>query len=574
MARVRRKPLTCTVVLFAATILIAPLGISHPVVAVADDDVTLTSQSIELPPPPELPEGEGVSPLEFAGAVREQALEQLGDRYVEMWMAPAQDHFVIGVLDLAADEAAALEESLGEIVEVEVVERHVARADVDALADSVMQALTESGVQWSEIDRHYERGFVGVAAPTSTDLDAIASLLEPITSEAPLRGQAALDVNRMLNFEAALDSPRVALTLAPLSEGTGGSRDDLPLQGGKRIKIGTTAYQCSFGFAVSGDGGEYGLTAGHCGFVGETVRTGNLAVLTNLMNNTFWGATNVDSDAVLFHLPSSAWWETTVYYGTDTARPVVAQAGAYYSTDLAVPYGWVCFNGASSGAESCGYISSTATSVGYTADRAANTSVITTLDDAIKVYWNSTSPGAKKGDSGGGLYGVNPDASAIALGLSACCQLNPNDSTNQCLQSGAAYFTKISKALTRTGTVLMAQGRQPFGSLDTASGGAGTVSVSGWVIDPDLARSATWAYIYIGGPMGSGAPLWAVPANQIRTDVEAAYANTGKYHGFAATLITSIRGTNIPVYAYGADIGGSFSGHKQLWATPKYVTIN
>jgi hypothetical protein len=567
VARVHRKPLACAVVLFAAVTLVAPLSISHSALAVPEeDDVTLTSESIELPPPPELPEGGGISPLEFAGAVREQAREQLGDRYVEMWMAPAQDHFVIGVLDLAADEAPVLEETLGEIVEVEVVQRHVARADLDALADSVTQALAEAGVQWSEINRNYERGFVGVGAPSSADLDVIASLLEPITSEAPLRGQAALDVNRMHNFEAALDTPRVALTLASMSEGTGGSRNELPIQSGKRITVGSST--CTSGFVVNGDGGMYALTAGHCGQSGSTVKTGNGTALGNLQNNTFWGASNVDSDAALFHLAYSSWGEATTYYGTDTARPVVAQAGAYYSTDSAVPYGWVCFNGSVSAAESCGYIDSTSVSKGYTISPSTD---IHTLDDAIRVYWNPSDTGVKKGDSGGGLYGLNPDASAIALGLSACCQV---DSSNQCIQSGAFHFTKISKALTRTGTVLMAQGRSPFGAFDTASGGAGTVSVSGWAIDPDLARTATTAYIYIGGPMGSGAPGWAVSANKLRSDVAAVHPNTGSYHGYASTITTSVRGTNVPIYAYGVDIGGASSGHTLLWPSPKYVTIN
>ncbi|MDR1152914.1 MAG: S1 family peptidase [Bifidobacteriaceae bacterium] len=571
MAHVHRKPLARALIPFAAVVLIAPLSISHSALAVPEEeDVTLTSESIELPPPPELPEGNGVSPLEFAGVVREQAREQLGDRYVEMWMAPAQGHFIIGVVDLAADEAPALEESLGEIVEVEVVERHVARADLDALADSVTQALTEAGVQWSEIDRNYERGFVGVGAPTSADLDAIASLLEPITSEVPLRGQAALDVNKMHNFEAALDTPKVTLTLAPVSEPAGGSRDVLPIQSGKKIKVTSSAYymECSSGFVVNGDGGMYALTAGHCGRTGYAVSAGNGTALGNLQNNTYWGANNVDSDAALFHLAYSSWGEPTVYYDSSAFRSVVAQAGAYYSTDSAVPYSWVCFNGAVSMTESCGYIGSTSTSAYYAFE---DEDVVHTLDDAIRVYWYSNSPGAKRGDSGGGLYGLNPDGSAIALGLFASCQV---DSDKQCIQSGNFHFTKISKALLRTGTTLMTQGRQPFGSLDTATGGAGTFSVSGWVIDPDLARTPTWAYIYLGGPKGSGQLVyWGVSANGLRTDVAEAYPNTGSYHGFEATITTSTRGTNIPVYAYGGDLGASSSGDKQLWATPKYVTI-
>jgi len=70
----------------------------------------------------------------------------------------------------------------------------------------------------------------------------------------------------------------------------------------------------------------------------------------------------------------------------------------------------------------------------------------------------------------------------------------------------------------------------PFGSVDTRQGGAGTVQVAGWVIDPDA-------------PGGTGQVRVSLPdrsvvadATQVRSDVGAVYPAFGSAHGFNVTI--------------------------------------
>jgi hypothetical protein len=114
-------------------------------------------------------------------------------------------------------------------------------------------------------------------------------------------------------------------------------------------------------------------------------------------------------------------------------------------------------------------------------------------------------------------------------------------------------FSSIWWSLELTGTHLRTVDRVPFGTVENVQGQNGNVLVAGWIIDPDLARTSTQVHVYLGGPAGSG-DGYAVGAGGLRTDVAAAYPNTGSNHGFSATLTTSRRG-NVAVYIYGINIG-------------------
>ncbi|MFT4217933.1 MAG: hypothetical protein QM619_12230 [Micropruina sp.] len=89
----------------------------------------------------------------------------------------------------------------------------------------------------------------------------------------------------------------------------------------------------------------------------------------------------------------------------------------------------------------------------------------------------------------------------------------------------------------------------PQGSFDAASGGAGTVSVSGWVFDRDVVPSATAVHVYIGGPAGSGEGHDLGAATGSRPDVAAAYTGAGPNHGFSSSIVTGKRGRQT-VYVY------------------------
>lgn len=87
------------------------------------------------------------------------------------------------------------------------------------------------------------------------------------------------------------------------------------------------------------------------------------------------------------------------------------------------------------------------------------------------------------------------------------------------------------------------------GCLDSVTGGACCVKVRGWAFDRKAPEQALSIHVYVGGVAGSGAPGYAIEADQERTDVEAAYPGVGDYHGFDASILVSKTG-NQPVYVY------------------------
>ena len=90
--------------------------------------------------------------------------------------------------------------------------------------------------------------------------------------------------------------------------------------------------------------------------------------------------------------------------------------------------------------------------------------------------------------------------------------------------------------------------------LDAASGGAGSVSVSGWAFDPDAPATPVWIHVYVGGPAGSGAALYKFEAKAYREDVETRFPGAGLYHGFNKTFSVAERGTQT-LYFYAVDLG-------------------
>ena len=97
----------------------------------------------------------------------------------------------------------------------------------------------------------------------------------------------------------------------------------------------------------------------------------------------------------------------------------------------------------------------------------------------------------------------------------------------------------------------------PFGYLDSYSGGEGVVNISGWARDDDAPDEGIEIHVYIGGPSGSaeteGHP--GIYANQYRSDVG--------NHAYSATIKTNKTGRQ-DIYIYGINIGG---GSNALIAT-------
>jgi hypothetical protein len=99
--------------------------------------------------------------------------------------------------------------------------------------------------------------------------------------------------------------------------------------------------------------------------------------------------------------------------------------------------------------------------------------------------------------------------------------------------------------------VVTSPGGSPFGALDVVAPRLGGVSVSGWVVDPDIASAVT-THIYVNG-VG-----YAVTANANRPDIGGGLPAYGPAHGFVADLPAP--GGAVTVCAYGIDVGvGSHS---------------
>ncbi|MEX1216928.1 MAG: hypothetical protein WEA11_00240 [Acidimicrobiales bacterium] len=94
--------------------------------------------------------------------------------------------------------------------------------------------------------------------------------------------------------------------------------------------------------------------------------------------------------------------------------------------------------------------------------------------------------------------------------------------------------------------VVTSPGGSPFGALDVVAPRLGGVSVSGWVVDPDIASAVT-THIYVNG---AG---YAVTANANRPDIGGGLPAYGPAHGFVADLPAP--GGAVTVCAYGINVG-------------------
>jgi hypothetical protein len=90
-------------------------------------------------------------------------------------------------------------------------------------------------------------------------------------------------------------------------------------------------------------------------------------------------------------------------------------------------------------------------------------------------------------------------------------------------------------------------GGNPFGTLDAATAGPGTVTVAGWAIDPDT-PAPILVHVYVDDT--------AVAATAVlpRPDVAAAFPGYGEAHGFAATVAGGAPGPH-RVCAYAINTG-------------------
>jgi spore germination protein YaaH len=83
----------------------------------------------------------------------------------------------------------------------------------------------------------------------------------------------------------------------------------------------------------------------------------------------------------------------------------------------------------------------------------------------------------------------------------------------------------------------------PLGHLETASGTAGVLTVTGWALDPDTATPST-VHVYVDGKWAG-----ATTANVSRADIANAYPGWGAGHGFSTSVDVSGGTHQVCVYA-------------------------
>jgi len=91
--------------------------------------------------------------------------------------------------------------------------------------------------------------------------------------------------------------------------------------------------------------------------------------------------------------------------------------------------------------------------------------------------------------------------------------------------------------------------RAPFGAIDVASGGAQSITVAGWALDPDT-TGPIQVHVYVDGIARVG-----VTADVTRTDVGAAF-RLGDNHGYAVAVPVSSGAHSVCVYAIDASLAG------------------
>ena len=144
--------------------------------------------------------------------------------------------------------------------------------------------------------------------------------------------------------------------------------------------------------------------------------------------------------------------------------------------------------------------------------------------------------------------GSRPDVEAAFPGLGSAhgysATIGAGPGTHQVCAYGIGVTTPVNSNLgCRT---VVVPDHSPFGSLDSATGGLGRISVGGWAIDPDSSGPLNVNLVVDGA-------VTTVTASGDRPDVGAAFPAAGSGHGFTATLTAS--GGSHQVCAFGINVG-------------------
>ena len=139
----------------------------------------------------------------------------------------------------------------------------------------------------------------------------------------------------------------------------------------------------------------------------------------------------------------------------------------------------------------------------------------------------------------------NPSGLGNLHGYTASVQVPAGGNVQVCMGAVNAIGPGSSASL-GCRTVAM-PGGSPIGVVDTAVGGIGSLSVTGWVVDPDTAASID-VHVYV-----DGIGRVALRADGTRNDVAAGFPGYGAARGYSGNV--SVRGGSHSVCVYAINVG-------------------
>jgi hypothetical protein len=139
----------------------------------------------------------------------------------------------------------------------------------------------------------------------------------------------------------------------------------------------------------------------------------------------------------------------------------------------------------------------------------------------------------------------NPGGLGNLHGYTATIQVPTGGNVQVCM--GAANSIGPGSSVSLGCRTVALPGGSPLGVIDTAIGGIGSLSVTGWVVDPDTA-AAIDVHVYV-----NGIGRLAIRADGTRNDVAAGFPGYGPSRGYSGSV--SVGGGAHTVCVYGINVG-------------------
>ncbi|MDR0945825.1 MAG: hypothetical protein LBM66_06665 [Bifidobacteriaceae bacterium] len=394
--------------------------------------------------------GQSIATLTDAVTARAKAV--LGSRFVDLWVAPDQQSFEVGVYGLKASEKARLTARIATAGPVELVARAISRAQVQALAKKAATAAERAGQAGYTVSPDYATGDVVVNAPSTAAAKRLDTQVGRLTDAPVVTGDQATYLAGSDAGVTTVDQPTVAIDESseaePFDLETQGS---LPYRGGGKAIFtpvsSNSADACTSGFLVQKAGVTYGLTAGHCGPDGNTEYLGDLDADNNVADahelgdvsaSGYWNTSSVTADAEIFPVPQADSPSATVFLGAGQYRTVAGQTAPVAGLK-------VCTRGSTTQKEVCGTIERTGVTIHFQAEstRDGGDGMSHTVTGMLAFQTADGTSGCAEGDSGSPLYVVQADGTALAVGT-----LTGGNTVT-------SYWMPIAASLKETGTTLM-----------------------------------------------------------------------------------------------------------------------